>query len=193
VLPPSPCPADADGSLHDACLLAVLAALSSLRLHAVAVDDAGNVTSAAAGGDDRDAQSQRQGTAAAAGNNQPQEQHGRQQPGQQPLTLGCLPVSVTCGVYRGRLLVDPTGEEEPLLEALLTATLDEQGCVLGGRWQVHAQGGRVGGVDGTASAAPGLALQREGAAGACVQCVTCPAPLCGNATRSSISSLPAQD
>lgn len=34
-------------------------------------------------------------------------------------------------MYQGQLLVDPTAEEEPLLEALITATVDEQGGVLG--------------------------------------------------------------
>ena len=57
------------------------------------------------------------------------------QPGGAPamrrLQLGCQPVSLTCGVYRGQLLIDPTAEEEPLLDATLTATLDEQGGVLG--------------------------------------------------------------
>lgn len=105
---------DADGSLHDACLLAVLAALSSLRLHAVTMDDAGRIQKT----DAADAA----GAAAAAAAQQPQLRR---------LELGCQPVSLTCGVYQGQLLVDPTAEEEPLLEALITATVDEQGGVLG--------------------------------------------------------------
>ncbi|KAL4422267.1 hypothetical protein ABPG75_008464 [Micractinium tetrahymenae] len=114
---------DADGSLYDACLLAALATLASLRLHAVTVDDAGRIHKAGEDG------------AAAAPAAVAQQRPGSQQQGAAPplrsLQLDCQPVSLTCGVYRGQLLVDPTAEEEPLLEALLTATVDEQGDVLG--------------------------------------------------------------
>ena len=116
-LPALRCPAD--GSLHDACLLAALAALSSLRLHAVTIDDTGRIQKAAGG--------------EAAGQQQQRQQAGQQQQQQlRRLDLGCQPVSLTCGIYRGRLLVDPTAEEEPLLEALLTATVDQAGAILGG-------------------------------------------------------------
>lgn len=111
----------ADGSLYDACLLAALAALASLRLHVVTVDDSGRIRKAGEDG---------------AGAAPPPQQPGSQQQGAAPLRrlqLGCQPVSLTCGVYRGQLLVDPTAEEEPLLEALLTATVDERGDVLGER------------------------------------------------------------
>ena len=117
----------ADGSLHDACLLAALAALSSLRLHAVTVDDTGRI--------------QRAAEAEAAGQKQQQQQEGQQQ--LRRLDLGCQPVSLTCGIYRGRLLVDPTAEEEPLLEALLTATVDQAGAILGKRVRAWV-GGLVG-------------------------------------------------
>lgn len=108
-----------DGSLQDACLLAALAALSSLRLHAVTVDEAGRIQKAAAA------------AAGTASGQQPAA--GVQQQGQKfrRLELGCLPISLTCGLYHGRLLVDPTAEEEPQMEALLSATLDEGGAVLG--------------------------------------------------------------
>ena len=114
-------PALADGSLHDACLLAALAALSSLRLRAVSIDEAGSVQPAPAAA----------------------QQQGQQPAGQQErrLALSCLPVSLTCGLYRGRLLADPTAEEEPLLEGQLTATLDEGGAVLGAWWRVPAVSG----------------------------------------------------
>lgn len=108
---------DADGSLHDACLLAALAALSSLQLRAVSIDASGRVQTGAAA-----QQQQRQ-----------QQQQGERPAGQQErrLALSCQPVSLTCGLYRGRLLADPTAEEEPLLEAQATATVDESGTVLG--------------------------------------------------------------
>lgn len=107
----------ADGSLHDACLLAALAALSSLQLRAVSIDESGRVQTGAAA-----QQQQRQ-----------QQQQSERPAGQQErrLALSCQPVSLTCGLYRGRLLADPTAEEEPLLEAQATATVDESGAVLG--------------------------------------------------------------
>lgn len=80
-------PFAADGSLHDACLLAAVAALSTIRLPAVAMDAAGNVAPASAAVD---------GSNSAA------------LPEPRPLQLGCLPVSLTCGIYQDRLLVDPT-------------------------------------------------------------------------------------
>lgn len=106
---------DADGSLHDACLLAALAALSSLQLRAVSIDESGRVQMGA------------------AAQQQQQQQQGERPAGQQErrLALSCEPVSLTCGLYRGRLLADPTAEEEPLLEAQATATVDESGAVLG--------------------------------------------------------------
>ncbi len=115
----------ADGSLYDACLLAAVAALASLRLHAVTVDDSGRIRKAGEDG------AVGNGAAAAAA---AQQRPGSQQQGAAPprsLRLGCQPVGLTCGVYRGQLLVDPTAEEEPLLDALLTATVDERGDVLG--------------------------------------------------------------
>lgn len=122
-----------DGSLHDACLLAALAALASLRLHAVTVDEAGHVQKAdAAAGSGGGEQ-----PAAAAVGGQGQAQLRR-------LTLASLPVSLTCGLYRGRLLVDPAREEEAQAEALLTATLDESGAVLGERTAGWAWPGRAG-------------------------------------------------
>ncbi|EFN59910.1 hypothetical protein CHLNCDRAFT_132943 [Chlorella variabilis] len=121
---------DADGSLHDACLLAVLAALSSLRLHAVAVDDTGRIQKApadAAAAGAAGAQRQ-QGAADGAATALQQQPQGHQR---RPLLLACHPVSLTCGLYRDRLLVDPTAEEEPLLEAAMTTTVDESGDILG--------------------------------------------------------------
>lgn len=118
----------ADGSLYDACLLAALATLASLRLHAVTVDDSGRIHKASEDGTAAEA-----GAAAAAA-----AQRGAAP--QRGLQLGCQPVGLTCGVYRGQLLVDPTAEEEPLLDALLTATVDEQGDVLGEGRRLAGQG-----------------------------------------------------
>lgn len=105
---------DADGSLHDVCLLASLAALSTLTLQAATVDEAGNVV--------------RPDPAAAAA----AAADGQQQ-GPRRLALGPLPVSLTCGLYGDRIVVDPTAEEEALVDALVVTTVDASGDILGER------------------------------------------------------------
>ena len=140
------CHPPADGSLHDACLLALLAALSTLRLHNVVVDDAGRIQMADGGEAAAAAERQQQQGVVPAHQQQQRQQQSQQGdeaavPGQRQrhLRLGCVPVSVTCGVFRGTLLVDPTAEEEPLLETLMTCTVDESGNVLGELWLLRAE------------------------------------------------------
>eukprot|EP00887_Chlorella_sp_A99_P002376 scaffold10.g2376.t1 len=94
------------GALHDACLLAAVAALSSLRLQAVSVNDAGRVQPPTAE------------DAAAAATAPPL------------VLLRCRPVSLTCGLYQSRLLVDPTAEEQQLLDGSVVVTVDEAGELL---------------------------------------------------------------
>lgn len=93
---------DADGSVYDACLLAMTAALCQLRLRRVALDDQGAAVAAADGGE-------------------------------APLCalqLRCLPVSLTCGLYGGRTVVDLTAEEEAVVESVVSATVDREGNIL---------------------------------------------------------------
>ena len=39
--------------------------------------------------------------------------------------------ALTCGLHEGRVIVDPTAEEEALLDSLITVTLDGNGTLLG--------------------------------------------------------------
>lgn len=105
---------DDDGALHDVCTAAVVAALSTLRLPLVSVDEAGNVQ-AAADGDT---------AVAAAAALAAEEEQGA-------FALGRVPTSLTCAVHgNGRLIVDPTAEEQRLSGAVVTTVVDGAGCVL---------------------------------------------------------------
>lgn len=95
---------DAAGSVLDAALLAALAALASTRLPSVKVNEQGKVVS----------------------DSQQQLQADR-------LQLLAMPVSVTSGTFMGKLLVDPTAEEEPLLENNITMIVDSNGKLIAGR------------------------------------------------------------
>lgn len=96
---------DADGSLHDACLLAITAALSTLHLPRVVLNEEGNVVPA--------------GSSAAA------EPAGVRT--KAALQLTTTLTSTTCALHKGKLLVDPTFEEEKLVEAVAIAVVDEHG------------------------------------------------------------------
>jgi hypothetical protein len=79
------------------------AALCQLRLRRVALDDQGAAVAAADGGE-------------------------------APLCalqLRCLPVSLTCGLYGGRTVVDLTAEEEAVVDQVVSATVDREGNLLG--------------------------------------------------------------
>ena len=92
---------DADGGTRDAALLAAVAALRGLKVPAVKVDDTGNVV--------------RDEDGAGAGKS---------------LTVRDVPVSVTCGVFRGKVLVDLSAEEEEVAEATASCCVDRAGRVV---------------------------------------------------------------
>ncbi|KAI8471438.1 MAG: ribosomal protein S5 domain 2-type protein [Monoraphidium minutum] len=98
---------DAAGGLLDAALLAGLAALRDCRLPPVHLTPEGNVER----GPDPDG--------GAAGG------------GARPLALACAPACLTCGVYKGRVVVDPDHEEEGLMGARVTAAVGGDGELLG--------------------------------------------------------------
>lgn len=115
---------NAAGSLLDAALLAAVAALTDTALPVVHLTAEGNVERgpAAADSDDEDDDG--------GGNKQQQEQQGGG--GVVPLKLGCRPLSLTCGVYKGgRLVADPDHEEEGLMEASISVVVDQQQRLLG--------------------------------------------------------------
>lgn len=108
---------DAAGGLLDAALLAALAALRDCRVPRVRLTDEGNVERGGggdAGDDDEDggggSSGKRSGAAAAA-------------PWRR-LELRAAPVCLTCGVYKGRVVVDPDHEEEPLMGARASVVAD---------------------------------------------------------------------
>lgn len=93
---------DADGAVLDAVILAGVGSLLDTRLPAVTVTKEGRVKKVEG----------KDGTATA-------------------LTLQALPVCLTCGVYKGSILTDPTAEEESVLETIVTMVIDEKSNVLG--------------------------------------------------------------
>jgi exosome complex component RRP43 len=103
---------NAAGSLLDTALLAALTALQDTALPAVHLTEEGNV--------ERDGSSE--------GSQQQQQQ--QQQQGV-PLVLGCQPLSLTCGLYKGRLVADPDHEEEGLMGANVSVVVDQQQRLLG--------------------------------------------------------------
>lgn len=100
---------NAAGSLLDTALLAALTALQDTALPAVHLTEEGNV--------ERDGSSE--------SSQQQQQQQGV------PLVLGCQPLSLTCGLYKGRLVADPDHEEEGLMGASVSVVVDQQQRLLG--------------------------------------------------------------
>ena len=96
---------DAAGALLDTALLAAIACLANMRLPPVTVNEQGNVISMA----DKDGIKP-----------------------QQKLQLHCIPLSVTCGTFNGKLLVDPTYEEEALLQTTVSTVIDGQSRLISG-------------------------------------------------------------
>lgn len=122
---------DADGGEADAALAAALAALRDVRTPRVDLDDEGNVVLA-------------KGDA-----NSPGAAPGR-------LRIRGWPSSVTCGLFRGQVLVDLTRDEERVVDSLVSCCVDEGGRVL----RVFKPGGRQDLDRVSLAAAVHLAAQR---------------------------------
>jgi exosome complex component RRP43 len=116
---------DNDGSLFETCLLATVAALKSLSLPEVKVDESGNILGVEGGGMEYSAQALAQG---------------------RPLEFRWTPVALTSGIYKNKLLVDPTFEEEQVVGSLVVGIVDEQGALI----RVTKPGGSGISQDGTA-------------------------------------------
>ena len=97
---------DASGSLLDAALLAAIACLANMRLPPVTINEQGSVVSAT-------------------------DANQKELP--KKLQLRSMPVSVTCGTFNDKLLVDPTAEEEALLSMTVNTIIDDQGRLISGR------------------------------------------------------------
>ena len=100
---------DAAGSLMDAALLAAVACLANLQLPLVTISE--------------------QGTVVSATDSDPQTPHHK-------LQMQSVPLSVTCGLFDSKLLVDPTSEEEALLSATINTIIDAEGKLICGRRSV---------------------------------------------------------
>mmetsp|Transcript_5900 Transcript_5900/g.12031 ORF Transcript_5900/g.12031 Transcript_5900/m.12031 type:complete len:306 (-) Transcript_5900:399-1316(-) len=121
----------ADGGIFDASLAAAAAALASLQLPRVKLSEDGRVTlvDASAAGDSMETDDDADG--------------GKIVEGCSSLELGSTPLGLTCGMYKGHLLADPSGEEEGMMEALVTVVMDEKGRLL----SVYKPGGTAGASD----------------------------------------------
>ena len=95
---------NAAGSLLDTALLAAMAALASTRLPHVVMNEQGKVVSA------------------------PTEK----QTSSARLNLHSLPVAVSSGTFQDKLIVDPTADEEALLDNSIVIIVDDHGKLLAG-------------------------------------------------------------
>jgi exosome complex component RRP43 len=117
---------DADGALFDAALLAAVAALADTRLPALTLrPEDGRVVALAPGAGVEAAAAEAAAAVALPGG------------AARRLALGPLPGALTCGLYKGHLLVDPCAEEEALMQSMVSVTLDAHGTLFG----VHKPGG----------------------------------------------------
>ncbi|GIL45664.1 hypothetical protein Vafri_2868 [Volvox africanus] len=112
---------DADGCVLDAALLAALAALRNTRIPPVRTTRDGHYVPV--GG----------GRAGDAGG------EGVVESSPIAIGLGRCPLGLTCCLYRGHLLVDPTADEERLAECCVSVVLDQHGRLQG----VYKLGGKV--------------------------------------------------
>ncbi|XXG54495.1 hypothetical protein AAC387_Pa03g2359 [Persea americana] len=112
---------DADGALFDAALLSAVAAFSHLHLPPVSVNDDGRVVTMS--------KEQVEGNSA----KEPVNKERRK------LTLNSIPFSLTCILYKKYILVDPTAEEESIMESLVTVVLDTSGRLV----SLYKPGGTV--------------------------------------------------
>lgn len=116
---------DAAGGLLDAALLAALAALRDCCLPLVHLTAEGNVER---GPDPDESEEDGDGDAAmgaAAAREAGEAGRGRL------LVLGGAPVCLTCGIYKGNVIVDPDHEEAALMSGRVSVAVDGDGVLLG--------------------------------------------------------------
>ncbi|XP_058105339.1 uncharacterized protein LOC131248864 [Magnolia sinica] len=112
---------DADGSLFDAALLSAIAAFSHLQIPLVSVNDDGRVVTMS--GEQLEGKSVKE----------PVNKERRK------LTLSSIPFALTCILHKKYILVDPTAEEESIMESLVTVVLDLSGRLV----SLYKPGGAV--------------------------------------------------
>jgi len=117
---------DHDGCVLDAAVLAANGALRDCVVPVVSVDERGEVSVGAKASD---------GAGDAAAENEGAEKTKKRKTTTTTtkrceVTTNVAPVSLTTGLYRGRLIVDPNSEEEALMEAAVTVCVDDSGAVV---------------------------------------------------------------
>ncbi|GAA0154128.1 exoribonuclease [Lithospermum erythrorhizon] len=100
---------DADGSLFDAALLSAVGAFSHLQIPIVSLNDDGRVVLIS---DDKKSE------------REPVNKDRRK------LTLKNKPFSQTCILHKNYILLDPTAEEEAIMETMVTVVLDSSGLLV---------------------------------------------------------------
>ncbi|XP_044468256.1 exosome complex component RRP43 isoform X2 [Mangifera indica] len=100
---------DADGALFDAALLSAVAACSHLQIPVVSLDFEGKIVMAS--GEQKVEKLEKE-----AVNKE-----------RRKLTLSSIPLSLTCILHKKHILVDPTAEEESIMDTLVTVVLDSSG------------------------------------------------------------------
>lgn len=114
---------DADGSLFDVSLLAAVAALQSLRLPQVALNDEGTVV-AVDPQEVKRSQLVPESTSASVATSAPGLRGGK-------LVLRRVPISLTVGWHGSTCIADLYAAEMKLLTSIATVVLDAEGCLLG--------------------------------------------------------------
>ena len=117
---------DHSGSVFDAALVAAVAALRAVDIPSVRVSDDGRTCERIDGALSTAAEGMEAHT---AGEND--EAKGVILRPHTRLSLRRVPLSLTCGVFDGVFLADPTAEEEELIDSTITIAVDEKGHVLG--------------------------------------------------------------
>ena len=98
-----------DGNIEDAALLSAVTALSDTKLPATVISSDGIVSIA---------------------NDSENDEDGKNLLSSRPLKLRYVPVPLTIGMFDGKLLVDPSSEEETVLDGLLTVVMTATGQVV---------------------------------------------------------------
>jgi len=110
---------NADGSLFDAALISAVASFTHLEIPLVSVGDDGRVFT--------------------VGGNEGKTKFELVNREKRKLTLGDIPFSLTCALHKDSILVDPTSEEESIIETYVTVVIDSSDRIV----SVQKLGGAV--------------------------------------------------
>lgn len=121
---------DHDGCVFDAALTAAVGALRDCVVPFVAVDDRGKLSWGGAGKRKRGAAEEEEDAGVEEGGD---AKEGETETTAEPCACEVrhVPLSLTSGLYRGQLIVDPDAEEESLMEAVVSVVMREDGALVG--------------------------------------------------------------